>query len=53
MNKRILQGVIHNEAEGIILITVSDKLKTETLKKIYNILLDEELKSTTKEDKDV
>ena len=30
----------------------ADKVKTETLKKIYNMLLDEEVKSTVKEDKD-
>ena len=49
MSERILQGVLHNAAENVILITVSDKVKTETLKKIYNILLDEEVKSSEKE----
>ena len=51
MSERILQGVLHNAAENVILITVSDKVKTETLKKIYNILLDEEVKSSEKENK--
>ena len=49
MNERILKGVLHNAPENVILITVSDKVKTETLKKIYNILLDEEVKSSEKE----
>ena len=53
MNERILRGVLHNEPESVILITISDKVKTETLKKIYNILLDEEVKSIVKEDKNV
>ena len=46
MNERILKGVLHNSAESVILITISDKVKTETLKKIYNLLLDEETKFT-------
>ena len=49
MSERILQGVLHNAAENVILITISDKVKTEALKKIYNILLDEEVKSSEKE----
>lgn len=51
MGERILKGVLHNESEQVILITLSDKIKTETLKKIYNLLLDEELKSNDKETK--
>lgn len=51
MSERILKGVIHNESEKVILITLSDSIKTETLKKIYNLLLDEELKSSEKESK--
>ena len=42
---RILRGVLHNEADNSILITISDQIKTETLKKIYNILLDVEIKN--------
>ena len=53
MSERILKGMLHNAAENTILITISDKVKTETLKKIYNILLDEELKTLDKENKDV
>ena len=53
MSERILKGVIHNPAEDVILITVSDKVRTETLKKIYNMLLDEEAKITEKESKNV
>jgi len=53
MSDRLLQGVLHNAAEKIILITLSDRVKTETLKKIYNMLLDEELKTLDKEDKNV
>ena len=53
MNERILKGVLHNSAEHTILITISDKVKTETLKKIYNILLDDEIKIIDKENKDV
>ena len=52
MSERILKGVLHNAAENTILITISDKVKTETLKKIYNILLDEEVKTTDQENKD-
>jgi len=51
MSERILKGVLHNDSDGVILITLSDKIKTETLKKIYNLLLDEELKSSEKESK--
>ena len=51
MSERILKGVLHNAAENVILITLSDRIKTETLKKIYNLLLDEELKSSEKESK--
>ena len=40
-------------AENVILITISDKVKVEALKKIYNILLDEELKTLDKENKNV
>ena len=39
MSERILKGVLHNAPENVILITVSDKVRTETLKKIYNMLL--------------
>ena len=53
MSERILKGVLHNAAENTILITISDKVKTETLKKIYNILLDEEVKAIDQENKDV
>ena len=53
MSERILRGVLHNEPENVILITISDKVKTETLKKIYNMLLDEEVKLIEKEDKNV
>ena len=52
MSERILKQVLHNEDGGEILITVSDKLKTETLKKIYNLLLDEEIKNPDTELKD-
>ena len=50
MSERILKGVLHNAAENVILITISDKLKAETLKKIYNILLDEEIKTILDEE---
>ena len=53
MSERILKGVLHNAAENTILITISDKVKTETLKKIYNILLDEEVKTSAKDVKNV
>ena len=53
MSERILQGVLHNAAENVILITISDNIKAETLKKIYNILLDEEIKTLDKENKNV
>ena len=53
MSERILKGVLHNAPENVILITISDKVKTETLKKIYNILLDDEIKIIDKENKDV
>ena len=53
MSERILKGVLHNSAENVILITISDKVKTETLKKIYNLLLDEETKLIEKEPKNV
>ena len=45
MSERILKGVLHNAAENVILITISDKVKVEALKKIYNILLDDEIKN--------
>ena len=51
MSERILKGVLHNSAENVILITVSDKVKTETLKKIYNMLLDGETKLVEKDSK--
>ena len=53
MSERILKGVLHNAAENTILITISDKVKTETLKKIYNILLDEEVETSEKDVKNV
>ena len=53
MSERILKGVLHNAPENVILITVSDKVRTETLKKIYNMLLDEEIKILDKENKNV
>ena len=53
MSERILKGVLHNPAENVILITISDKVKTETLKKIYNMLLDEEVKTIDQENKNV
>ncbi len=53
MSERILKGVLHNAVENTILVTISDKIKTEALKKIYNILLDEELKTLDKENKNV
>ena len=53
MSERILKGILHNAPENVILITISDKVKTETLKKIYNILLDEEVKTIDQENKNV
>ena len=53
MSERILKGVLHNATENTILITISDKVKTETLKKIYNMLLDEEVKTIEQENKNV
>ena len=50
MSERILKGVIHNAADNVVLITISDKVKAETLKKIYNILLDEEIKTMLDEE---
>jgi len=53
MSERILKQVLHNEDGGEILITVSDKVKTETLKKkIYTILLDEEIRHLNPQDKE-
>ena len=45
MSERILKSALHNAVDNTILVTISDKVKTETLKKIYNILLDEEIKT--------
>ena len=42
---RLLQQVLHNEESEVILITVSDKISSDALKKIYNLILDEEIKS--------
>ena len=42
--ERILQQVLHNKTEERILITISDTVSAETLKRIYNLLLDEEIK---------
>ena len=53
MSERILKGMLHNAPENVILITISDKVKTETLKKIYNMLLDEEVKTIDQENKNV
>ena len=44
MNERLLKQVLHNEADSTILITISDSVKSETLKKIYTLLPDEEIK---------
>ena len=44
MNERLLKQVLHNEADSTILITISDSVKSETLKKIYTLVLDEEIK---------
>ena len=53
MSERILKQVLHNEEGGEILITISDKVKTETLKKIYMVLLDEEIKQIEPDPKEV
>ena len=53
MSERILKGALHNAADNTIIITISDKFKTETLKKIYNMLLDEEVKTIEQENKNV
>ena len=53
MSERILKGALHNAADNTIIITISDKVKTETLKKIYNMLLDEEVKTIDQENKNV
>ena len=52
MNERILKQVLHNEPDNTIMITVSDKVKAETLKKIYTLLLDEEIKQPEPEVKE-
>ena len=44
--KRLLEQVLHNEESAVILITVSDQLSSDTLKKIYNLILDEEIRLT-------
>ena len=43
---RLLEQVLHNEESGVILITVSDQVSSDTLKKIYNLILDEEIRTT-------
>jgi|TARA_B100000073_G_C23591839_1_gene516628 hypothetical protein len=43
---RLLEQVLHNEESGAILITISDKVSSDTLKKIYNLILDEEIRTT-------
>tara|TARA_R100000808_G_scaffold15295_1_gene35515 strand:- start:13608 stop:13787 length:180 start_codon:yes stop_codon:yes gene_type:complete len=52
MSDRILKQVLHNEADNTIMITISDEVKAETLKKIYTMLLDEEIKQTEPEAKE-
>jgi len=52
MSERILKQVLHNEADNTIMITISDEVKAETLKKIYTMLLDEEIKQTEPEAKE-
>ena len=52
MSERILKSVLHNAEGGEILITVSDKIKAETLKKIYTLLLDEEIRQSEPEVKE-
>lgn len=52
MNERILKQVLHNEEGSELLITISDKVRTETLKKIYTLLLDEEIRQLESEIKE-
>ena len=52
MNERILKQVLHNEESSELLITISDKVRTETLKKIYTLLLDEEIRQLETEIKE-
>ena len=40
---RLLEQVLHNEESGVILITVSDQVSSDTLKKIYNLILYSEI----------
>ena len=53
MNK-ILKQVLHNPADNTILITISDEVKSSTMKKVYNLFLDEEIElENPKENKNV
>lgn len=44
MKSRLLQQLLHNKTEGVILLTISDSIGAETMKRICNLLLDEEIK---------
>jgi len=44
MKSRLLQQLLHNKTEGVILLTISDSISAETMKRICNLLLDEEIK---------
>ena len=44
---RLLQQVLHNKQEKTILITISDTISAGVLKELYNLILDEEIKSNS------
>ena len=45
MSSRIIKTFIHNEENGVYVINISDKVTSQTIRKIMNMLLEEEEKT--------
>lgn len=40
--EKIIKTLVHNQENSVYAITVSDKINTQTLRRIFNLLMEEE-----------
>ena len=40
--QKIIKTLVHNQENSVYAITVSDKINTQTLRRIFNLLMEEE-----------
>jgi hypothetical protein len=50
--EKIIKTLVHNQENSVYAITVSDKINTQTLRRIFNLLMEEEERLVSEGDSD-